>query len=172
MRLGGESHHALVEPLERCPPGLAALLARSDRSTAATNSPLAYVLSPGLAEVAPATRMSASKSSGSTPCYGLYPTPWQTALQGCVGDRPLLLGGVTQFRQDLASEDQNSSISRTSLAFLPQRAFVPPGTIYRFRSEPVPSPCDRLLPVLSHEFSPSWLHTLHALHYGQLLWGC
>ncbi|MGA7937503.1 MAG: hypothetical protein WCA35_28390, partial [Kovacikia sp.] len=50
-------------------------------------------------------------------------------------------------------------------ALLPQRAFVPPGTVYVFKDGPPPS--DTLLPSMSGK----QIDTLQKLNYGKLLWG-
>jgi hypothetical protein len=49
-------------------------------------------------------------------------------------------------------------------AFAPQRAFVQPGTVYRFRQ--VPAEVQQVLPSQGG----SWLTTLQTLGYGTLLW--
>jgi CRISPR-associated protein Cmr3 len=72
----------------------------------------------------------------------------------------LLWGGVSTFRR--AAQAMHSA--EESFALLPQRAFVPPGTVYAFHSPP---PEQALLP--SH--SSVWLQTFQQLNYGKLLWG-
>jgi CRISPR-associated protein Cmr3 len=114
VRLGGEGHRVLVEPypalaLEEIDPFL------QPQATSTT----AYLLTPGLAEVTPFL-------------YGVYPAAWNDLLAGCVSDRALLWGGLSEFRKSEAGQ-----ADRVESAFAPQRAFVPAGTVYRFKTVPV-----------------------------------
>jgi CRISPR-associated protein Cmr3 len=145
VRLGGEGHRALVSPIPEC--------ADWQPLTAATWQPsarFAYLLTPGLAEIE------------AEPCYGVYPTDWDDRgyLSGCVSDRPLLWGGVSTFRRN----GSGTLPEENTFALLPQRAFVPPGTIYTFHSPPADQ---ALLP--NHD--RVWRQTFQQLNYGKLLWG-
>ena len=139
VRLGGEGHRALVSPLSDFQPWqkLAAYEQYKDRKN------FAYLLTPGLAEKEPAV-------------YGVYPTNWKDNLNGCVSDRPLLWGGVSTIQR----KEQDKEF-----ALLPQRAFVPPGTVYLF--DKIPPQTDYLLPLTGG----NWLTTFKQLNYGKLLWG-
>lgn len=145
VRLGGEGHHALLQPLSEVP-DLRVLL--EHHSSPQVHSNTAYLLTPGLAEVSPSV-------------YGLIPERWCRYLSGCAGGRPLLWGGMSVFQKET---DQAGTP-----AFLPQRAFVPPGTIYRFRQ--IPKPPEQLLPEqLLPTTGGNWLQTFRSLNYGTLLW--
>lgn len=151
VRLGGEGHRAIVTPMADTPPGWDELetlrLPHPGHETA-------YVLTPGLAEAETDSEL-----------FSLIPETWKPSLRSCVGDRPLLWGGMSVFQKP-GSQDKD-------VAFQPQRAFVPPGTIYRFPSGQVPAECQtseqpsQLLP----QVGGSWLTTLQKLNYGILLWG-
>jgi len=140
VRLGGEGHHALLTPLD-LPPALVQLL--EQHSCPGQGSSTAYVLTPGLAEVAPSV-------------YGLVPAVWRGLVHGCSGGRPLLWGGMSVFQKEAGQAKTPS--------FLPQRAFVAPGTIYRFCQ--VPETNQPLLPTEGG----NWLKTFQSLNYGTLLW--
>ena len=137
VRLGGEGHRAMVSLLPDF---------QQWQQLEAYTKPegdFAYLLTPGLAE----------KQAG---VYGVYPNIWQENLKGCVSDRPLLWGGVSSIkRKDQATEE---------FALLPQRAFVPPGTVYLFDTIPA---VVNLLPT----GEGNWLTTFRQLNYGKLLWG-
>jgi CRISPR-associated protein Cmr3 len=149
IRLGGEGHRALVEPLPSAPMDWQSL---SRFLSPANEGPWSvYVLTPGLAQV-----------SDTEAVYGLYPKVWRTHLEGCVGDRPLLWGGMSSYWQKKADGSESREVG-----FLPQRAFVTPGTIYRFHTRPQ---ADRLLPQLAPN-NRDWLKTFYQLGYGTLLWG-
>ena len=154
VRLGGEGHRALLEPMSSPPPCWNELQAfRQPKDGCDT----AYVLTPALAE-----------STAGDECFGLIPDVWKPALRSCVGDRPLLGGGMSVFRKEVVTEGKKEL--KQNVAFQPQRAFVPPGTIYRFKSEQVSadlSDSSRLLP----DEGGNWLTTLKSLNYGILLWG-
>jgi CRISPR-associated protein Cmr3 len=135
VRLGGEGHRAMVsklEPDETLEKHLQ-FLEKSDRqeqleflhksdekSDRPSGSNFAYLLTPGLAQV-------------NTALYGAYPNTWKEILQGCVTDRALLWGGVSTMRKD---RDDNTTTEE--FALLPQRAFVPLGTVYVFREDKRP----------------------------------
>lgn len=158
VRLGGEGHRAIVTPLE---------LSEFDRTllepkTTATGN-FAYLLTPGLAAKEEAV-------------YGVYPHEWQPILAGCVSDRALLWGGVSKIKRKLVTASGEESQERSPLpnaeaerdeefALLPQRAFVPPGTVYIFNQ--IPSQADALLP----KTEVNWRNNFQKLNYGKLLWG-
>lgn len=152
VRLGGEGHRALVS-LIPSPPGWEALRAFLLPNAA---SQTAYVLTPGLAQVAEER-------------FGLIPETWKPSLRGCVGDRALLWGGMSVFQKPDSPEK--------SVAFQPQRAFVPPGTVYRFQPGALPDEIEALAttdsapPKLLPAEGGSWLATFNSLNYGLLLWG-
>ncbi|MGI2906262.1 type III-B CRISPR module-associated Cmr3 family protein [Tolypothrix sp. VBCCA 56010] len=134
VRLGGEGHRALVYPLDSLP-------GWDEMQNFMKPSPerkKAYLLTPGLAQV---------KSEALV--YGVFPDSWRSLLAGCVCDRPLLWGGKSVF-------------SKTPM--LPQRAFIPPGTVYRFQQST--NDITSVLPVEGGK----WLQTLQSLNYGTLLW--
>ncbi len=164
VRLGGEGHRALVSPLQNLEPQqlreetdedykkrqefystLLDRLAKTDSPQ--ESSTIAYLLTPGLA-LFDETR------------YSCYPKAWKQHLKGCATDKALLWGGVSTMRKDL---DDNTT--REEFALLPQRAFVPPGTVYIFNGELPANP--QLLP----EQGGQWLETFKQLNYGKLLWG-
>jgi CRISPR-associated protein Cmr3 len=172
IRLGGEGHRAMVsklEPDETLEKHLQ-FLEKSDRheqleflhkSDEKSDRPsvfnFAYLLTPGLAQV-------------DTALYGSYPNTWKEILQGCATDRALLWGGVSTMRK---REDDDIG----EFALLPQRAFVPPGTVYVFREdipEDIPEdkqPKDQQLIPEFTEQEKRWLTTFQQLNYGKLLWG-
>jgi CRISPR-associated protein Cmr3 len=139
VRLGGEGHRALVSPL----PNFQQWDELTIYEKPQANSNFAYLITPGLAEKQPAI-------------YGAYPKSWQENLVGCVSDRPIMWGGVSRVQRREAGEE---------FALLPQRAFVPPGTVYMFAN--IPQQKDYLLPVNDS----NWLNTFQKLNYGRLLWG-
>jgi CRISPR-associated protein Cmr3 len=139
VRLGGEGHRALVQPLGSFAPWQEL----EKYLTPSSESDTAYLLTPGLAE-------------SQTDIYSAYPQSWQEHLRGCASDRPLLWGGMSTF-QKLGDPLKDT-------AFAPQRAFVQPGTVYRFRQ--VPAEVQQVLPSQGG----SWLTTLQTLGYGTLLW--
>lgn len=139
VRLGGEGHRALISPLANFQPWQNLVTYEHPKDV----SNFAYLLTPGLAEKQPAV-------------YGVYPINWQENLTGCVSDRPLLWGGVSTIQR----KEQDKEF-----ALLPQRAFVPPGTVYLF--DKIPPQTDYLLPLTGG----NWLTTFKQLNYGKLLWG-
>jgi CRISPR-associated protein Cmr3 len=160
VRLGGEGHRALVSPLEL--EGDATLKQQLDflitgeigdtyggelRSPQPTTSKFAYLLTPGLALVEEVR-------------YSSYPQDWKDKLKGCATDKALLWGGVSTLRKNV--EDK---AKREEFALVPQRAFVPPGTVYLFNDEV--STHQQVLP----NGDTNWLQTFRKLNYGKLLWG-
>jgi len=142
VRLGGEGHHAIVTKLEdNAIAPIKQLIAGFSQPR--SEKTFAYLLTPGLAEIEPTV-------------YGIYPSAWQECLAGCASDRPLLWGGVSTIKR---KHDE-----KAEFGLLPQRAFVPPGTVYRFNNRPSTV---NLLP----EHGGTWLTTFQKLNYGKLLWG-
>lgn len=152
VRLGGRGHHALV--WEISPPESWQELASHSDPTSQTST--AYLLTPGLAPVEP-----------ETPEYAVCPYFWETYLQGAVSDRPWFWGGVSQIKRQTYPSSEASDSQEWEFSLLPQRPFVPPGTVYRFASRLPPPACRQLLPL---EQRP-WLETFRKLNYGTLLWG-
>ena len=152
VRLGGEGHRALVSPLESLPHWQEL----QSFMAPSDDSSKAYLLTPGLAQSHPQEYI-----------YGTYPHDWTGYLQSCVSDRALLWGGKSVFPKK---------------PMLPQRAFVPPGTVYLFNNG-----VKNIGRVLPHHYFQSdmeawrgslsnlhpemkWLQTLSSLNYGILLW--
>lgn len=151
VRLGGEGHRAIVAPLKAESPlsdHLNALLHPASPTDATT----AYLLTPGLAQ-----------AEADKPLYGTLPHDWKPFLKGCVSDRALLWGGVSRIQRRKAG---NSSEPDWEFSLLPQRAFVPPGSVYVFDPE-TPNSVSSLLPAGEKR----WLETFQKLNYGKLLWG-
>lgn len=152
VRLGGESHRALVTPLDKFQQGkcLEEYIQNNLEALRDQNfqPKFAYLLTPGLAQVEPSL-------------YGVYPTSWHNSLKGCVSDRPLLYGGVSQIKRTLTMTKEKGD---SEFALLPQRAYVPAGTVYLFKEKPPNS--EQLLPSAGGD----WLETLKHLNYGKLLW--
>jgi CRISPR-associated protein Cmr3 len=148
IRLGGEGHRAIVSSLAHPSPHLEKQLNHLAAASKPSGSNVAYLLTPGLATVEDAL-------------YGAYPKAWQPHLQGCATDRPILWGGISTITRRQSDRE---------FGYIPQRAFVPPGTVYVFDSgetENLPGG-DRLLPPRE---KGNWCETLHQLNYGKLLWG-
>jgi CRISPR-associated protein Cmr3 len=160
VRLGGEGHRALVSQILKLEPKqlqgetqehyekrqefyatLLNKLANTDSPGKSSN--FAYLLTPGLALAE--TR------------YSAYPQDWKSQLKGCATDKALLWGGVSTLRKDNKTKEE--------FALLPQRAFVPPGTVYIFDAE-LPAKLE-LLPKQDGR----WWSTFKQLNYGKLLWG-
>jgi len=149
IRLGGEGHRVLVEPLPdfefwdnlRC------------YLTPNPDQRIAYLLTPGLALA----------GGENEPIYGAYPRQWQGDLIGCATDKPILWGGVSQVERKLADGVRGN----VEFSLLPQRAFVPPGTVYVFKN----LPASRELLIPEQNLQKPWLRIFQNLHYGLLLWG-
>ncbi|WOD37195.1 type III-B CRISPR module-associated Cmr3 family protein [Nodosilinea sp. E11] len=148
IRLGGEGHRAMVEQIPE-PPGWKTL---SGFETNGGDRIRAYVLTPGLALAA-----------DDKPIYASYPNPWRDHLAGCATDRQLMWGGISAIArgQQAQTEDKEPD----EVAYIPQRAFVPPGTVYAFKSLP------EQIKLLPEENSRKGLKTFEMLNYGKLLWG-
>lgn len=154
VRLGGEGHRAIVSPLSEFKHR-----EKLENSQQSEGSDFAYLLTPGLAEVEPGL-------------YGAYPTTWKDSLAGCVTDRPLYWGGISSIERKHSTPNTNSATEadtsqprKTEFALLPQRAFVPPGTVYLFKDRLIGD--RQLLPDLGI----NWLDSFKKLNYGKLLWG-
>ncbi|MGL4498160.1 MAG: type III-B CRISPR module-associated Cmr3 family protein [Planktothrix sp.] len=145
VRLGGEGHRALVSPVE-----LPEWEELKQFTTPQPDSQIAYLLTPGLA-----------RAQGDEPIYAAYPESWQESLIGCATGRPVLWGGVSSIQRRVQNSDEKGAFE---FALLPQRAFVPPGTVYVFNSPPTES-------VLLPKTGGKWLETFKKLNYGMLLWG-
>jgi CRISPR-associated protein Cmr3 len=143
IRLGGEGHRAMVEQID--PPSEWKNLSGFENNGGDRDR--AYVLTPGLALAANDKRL-----------YASYPAAWRERLAGCATDRQLMWGGISAIRRGEQTEPNE-------VAYIPQRAFVPPGTVYVFKSPPEE---ERLLPK---DTSRQWLETFEMLNYGKLLWG-
>ncbi|MEM9543058.1 MAG: type III-B CRISPR module-associated Cmr3 family protein [Cyanobacteria bacterium P01_E01_bin.42] len=158
VRLGGEGHRALVSCLGGCDvknpvlalpesEGLQDFLEPKEKDS------IAYLLTPGLA-----------RADGDLVRYQAYPQQWRDYLLGCATNRPLLWGGISSIKRQGGNKE---------FALLPQRAFVPSGTAYCFRTGIFPRDLvvlphsDRLLPGAGK----AWLETFKKLNYGKLLWG-
>ncbi len=154
VRLGGEGHRALVSPLDleantTLKQQLDLMICQPDE-TATSN--FAYLLTPGLALFAEAR-------------YSSYPQAWKEQLKGCATDKALLWGGISTMRKH---QDIEGKPTREEFAFLPQRAFVPPGTVYLFKD--LVSTNEQVLPK-QEQIERTWLRTFQTLNYGKLLWG-
>lgn len=147
IRLGGESHRALASRLKKMPKQWAALtaFANSEKTTAGQR---AYLATPGLAQ-----------SDSEAPIYGVCPHDWRELVQGCAVDKQLLWGGVSRIKRRQRSGEK----APWEFALLPQRAFVPPGTVYVFNQLPEQR---RLLPEQGLQQA-----MFEKLNYGTLLWG-
>ena len=152
VRLGGEGHRALVTPMDT-PSEWESLLTYENQQPEST---FAYLLTPGLAEV-----------KTGEPVYGVYPQSWQELLEGCASDRQLMWGGVSSIQRRLSKSEDKTATERGDMEFslLPQRAFVPPGTVYLFKNK-LPTQ-KQLIPTVNK----SWSETFQTLNYGKLLWG-
>ncbi|MEO0377475.1 MAG: type III-B CRISPR module-associated Cmr3 family protein, partial [Cyanobacteria bacterium P01_A01_bin.17] len=157
VRLGGEGHRAIVTPMEDTPPGWDELeKLRSPQPGHET----AYVLTPGLAEATIDSEL-----------FSLIPETWKSSLRSCVGDRPLLWGGMSVFQKPKQSGQEHENPK--DVAFQPQRAFVPAGTIYRFQPGQLPPHAQAADPPLKllPQADDNWAKTFKSLNYGILLWG-
>ncbi|UFP94660.1 type III-B CRISPR module-associated Cmr3 family protein [Gloeobacter morelensis] len=154
VRLGGEGHRALVYA---APDSIRAqwnTLKKAGRWS--EQSRYAYLLTPGLIQTAENSAV-----------YCSYPGNWQT-LTGCATEKPILWGGVSTISRRKVSETPSFALpprGTPSFALLPQRAFVPPGTVYVFSSPPPQN--TQLVP----EAGGRWVETFKKLQYGKLLWG-
>jgi len=153
MRLGGEGHRTIVTKWQNAPEAWQAL--QQCNTSPTSNAPrYAYLLTPGLAE--------ASES-----LYAAHPADWRSHLEGCATDKPIVWGGTSKVRRKVYAGQQQERV--WEFGVLPQRAFVPPGTVYRFSSPPESE--RQLLPRSRDGDDRTWLRTLETLGYGLLLWG-
>ena len=151
VRLGGEGHRALISRLDKPPKQWQEL---QQFCTPQTQYDTAYVLTPGLAEVISDSQV-----------FSLIPHQWESCLRSCTGEKPLFWGGMSVFQK-------NNSKEKT-VAYQPQRAFIRPGTVYRFHADKLPTgvqPSDEP-PKLLPDTDDKWITTFSALNYGTLLWG-
>ncbi|BDT15202.1 type III-B CRISPR module-associated Cmr3 family protein [Arthrospira platensis] len=164
VRLGGKGHRVRVSLIEN-QTLLEELRSLWKHPKPDTPKPgmFAYLLTPGLAETSQKL------------IYGLYPDLWRDCLRGCVGDRPLMWGGIGH-QQRQKTRTKNGVVetkTEKTFALQPQYAFAPPGTVYLFDSN---SPATaEIFPTIDHllpntEGKP-WLQTFRKLNYGKLLWG-
>lgn len=149
VRLGGEGHRVLVTPIK-----LPIWQELKTYYQPKEESNFAYLLTPGLAQV------------GNEPTYGVYPQCWEEKLKGVVSDRAILWGGVSKVSRRLPNSEERQE---AEFALLPQRAFVPPGSVYLFR-DTLPEN-QKLLPDNKAGEQKDWLITFNQLNYGKLLWG-
>ncbi|MFB2967618.1 type III-B CRISPR module-associated Cmr3 family protein [Aerosakkonema sp. BLCC-F183] len=180
VRLGGEGHRAIVNKLtspssseenyahfQQLEQQLK-FLTDSDRPQKSHD--FAYLLTPGLAltveEIIQKKRNGEMRISHQ-PLYGVYPQEWQPYLQGCVSDRAILWGGVSTIHRRLLDSEERG---KAEFALLPQRAFVPPGSVYLFKDRDNLPTETKLLPANDRE-KKGWLTTFEQLNYGKLLWG-
>jgi len=147
VRLGGEGHRALLQPIAP-PQGWKQL---QEMTAPDSDCKCAYLLTPGLAQKMPEEAV-----------YSIYPYYWESILQGCISDRALMWGGVSQIQRRVTGTLDKQE---TEFSLLPQRAFVPPGSIYQFNQLP-----DQIELLLPPQGGP-WLQTFQQLNYGKLLWG-
>lgn len=164
IRLGGEGHRAMISFLD---PKLDSESKSNFHQqweqlkqfeTPQPDSNFAYLLTPGLGLI---------EEPNKPLRYGVYPSSWHNYLQGCVSDRALLSGGVSQIQR---KNSQTKEKGDFEFAFLPQRAFVPSGTVYVFKD--AKDAKDAFPPDLSllPNQDKSWLETFAKLNYGKLLW--
>lgn len=144
VRLGGEGHRAMLSSIDT-PDDWTNL----DAYRVASKTPKrAYLLTPGLAQ-----------PELDKPIYGVVPHQWKDSLEGCATDKSALWGGVSKIERTLPNSKKNEEF-----ALIPQRAFVPMGTVYVFGKSPPTQ--TQLLP----QRDANWLKTFETLNYGNLLW--
>ncbi|PZO10691.1 MAG: CRISPR-associated protein Cmr3 [Leptolyngbya foveolarum] len=147
VRLGGEGHRVAMRRLaEGAIVDLLKTLESDTETAQGKTKQIAYLLTPGLA------------SSGES-VYASYPVAWKPLLRGCATDKPLMWGGVSTLQRKTHETDT------PHFALLPQRAFVPPGTVYVFSSG-----ADEVSALLPESVG-QWSKTFETLNYGKLLWG-
>ncbi len=152
VRLGGEGHRVVMQPLgEGAIASTLEKLVAEPLSNSGEDKTVAYLLTPGLATTAEAS------------IYASYPANWASQLRGCATDKPLMWGGVSTLQRKTHESEA------PHFALLPQRAFVPPGTVYVFEKVVDAEAVDTkaLLPVGNSQ----WSKTFKTLNYGKLLWG-
>jgi CRISPR-associated protein Cmr3 len=149
IRLGGEGHRAMVEAIadNSLIDPINQLLNHSIPSDSSKTT-TAYLLTPGLA-------------SSDQNRHSAIPKGWEDNLCGCATDRPILWGGISQVRRRTVERPERGD---PEFSLLPQRAFIPPGTVYRFSRPPTQQ---QLMP----ESTNATQATFHSLNYGKLLWG-
>lgn len=147
IRLGGEGHRAIATTIPE-PQHWEALKQHLEPQEGTSRS--AYVLTPGLAQ-----------TNADHPIYGLCPHSWSELVKGCAGDKQLLWGGVSTVRR---KRNPNAETRSPEFGLLPQRAFVPPGTVYAF-GDKLPDQ-RQLIPTQGKQ-----REMFETLNYGTLLWG-
>jgi CRISPR-associated protein Cmr3 len=176
VRLGGEGHRAIVSQLDGTPACWTQLCDRHLAAPADSADCFAYLLTPGLAKTTEPLCDRHLQKHAPTTRYVAYPETWRGSLQGCATDKPVLWGGISKVDRT-ASGDQSQSAKQQEFSVLPQRAFVPPGTVYRFKHRPQAVEASSHIQLLPSEaFEPlnvsqNWLKTFQTLSYGLLLWG-
>jgi CRISPR-associated protein Cmr3 len=170
-RLGGEGHRVIVSGIKfsdankKLKEQLELLV---QNMTPSETKNIAYLLTPGLAlkninepkNIKNINVADQAQKTISYPAYASYPSTWKNNLLGCATDKALLWGGISIYRKS----NENTKEIKQEFAFIPQRAFVPPGTVYVFKDKPSNT---RLLP----EQETNSLNTFRTLNYGTLLWG-
>jgi CRISPR-associated protein Cmr3 len=151
IRLGGEGHRAMVDAATaEVGQTMARILRYQNPSEDQT---VTYLLTPGLAEVA---------ERDEAPRYGTVPRDWQD-VRGCASERAILWGGISKIQRQMEQAQ--------TFSLLPQRAFVPPGSVYILGPN---ARSRRLLPESGggdRRASEAALRTFETLNYGLLLWG-
>lgn len=149
IRLGGEGHRAIVQRLQPEPDSPLAqhLTWLSAEQSAPGGNAIAYLLTPGLAQIEQGKAL-----------YGVRSYDWNGCLLGCATERAVLWGGVSKVERKTTGNEE--------FGLIPQRAFVPPGTVYVFQAL-TPASIERLLP----SGEKNWQQTFRKLNYGKLLWG-
>ena len=75
-------------------------------------------------------------------------------------------GGISNIQRKIPEEGKRATEKgKGEFSLLPQRAFVPPGTVYVFKNG-LPDEQQLILTVDS-----DWKTTFKMLNYGKLLWG-
>lgn len=147
IRLGGEGHRAIASKIMP-PPQWEAL--QAFETPEENQNHFAYLLTPGLAQ-----------TQADAPLYGIWPHDWNGIVKGCATEKQLLWGGVSLVRR---KRNPNSEERSPEFGLLPQRSFVPPGTVYAFNGK-LPK-TRQLLPTQSTQ-----REMFEKLNYGKLLWG-
>jgi CRISPR-associated protein Cmr3 len=147
VRLGGEGHRALVYPASSSVEKTWKELQEDGKLSPAKR--FAYLLTPGLVQTAENSAVYSTCPDPQQPGW----EDWQS-LKGCATSRAIAWGGVSTNRKQGRIGD---------FSLLPQRAFVPPGTVYVFDKPPK---TDRHLLPTTEGFK-----TFETLNYGKLLWG-
>ena len=162
VRLGGEGHRVALRQLSHTP--VIEQLSRLATAAAPTSEQsVAYLLTPGLA-------------AANTALYSSYPDSWKALLAGCATGKPLMWGGISSIDRRTNNQEAAAKTTTSShFSLLPQRAFVPPGSVYVFKSNSQIGEKLSAESVLSSTLLPAtnarWQETFAKLNYGKLLWG-